>query len=82
MKRFLYIIVSAVLAVSMSACDKTSTQSANPFFEPTWDTPYGAPPFDRIEVAHFKPAFEQGMALHAEEIAQIVASDEEPHSRM
>ena len=78
MKRFLYIIVSAVLAVSMSACDKTSTQSANPFFEPTWDTPYGAPPFDRIEVAHFKPAFEQGMALHAEEIAQIVASDEEP----
>lgn len=78
MKRFFIVIASLSLLAGMAACDKTAKSTANPFFEEEWDTPYGAPPFDRIEVAHFKPAFEQGMALHAEEIARIVESDEEP----
>ncbi|MBP3289935.1 MAG: M3 family metallopeptidase, partial [Alistipes sp.] len=78
MKRFLFIIASIGLLAGLSACNKSTQSSANPFFEEVWDTPYGAPPFDRIEIAHYKPAFEQGMALHAEEIDQIVALDEEP----
>ena len=78
MKRFFSCVASALLLVSMTACNNSTQSTANPFFEESWETPYGAPPFDRIEVAHFKPAFEQGMSLHAEEIAQIVASDEEP----
>ena len=50
----------------------------NPFFESEWTTPYGVPPFDRIKFEHYKPAFEQGMSLHNEEIARIVESSEEP----
>ena len=32
----------------------------NPFFT-EYTTPFGVPPFDKIEVAHYKPAFEKGM---------------------
>lgn len=78
MKRFFSFIVSLLLIMGLPSCDKTEKQESNPFFEEVWETPYGAPPFDRIEVSHFKPAFEKGMALHAEEIAQIIVSDEEP----
>ena len=42
----------------------------NPFFEP-WNTPFELPPFERIDPAHFPPAFEQGMAEQAGEIAAI-----------
>ena len=56
------------------------TQAAvinNPLFE-TWDTPYGAPPFEAIEAAHFMPAFEHAMALHNAEIAAIASNAEAP----
>lgn len=51
--------------------------STNPFFE-TWTTPFGAPPFDRIEPAHFPPAFTEGMRQHLAEIDAIVANPAEP----
>ncbi|MCR6629354.1 MAG: M3 family metallopeptidase [Magnetospirillum sp.] len=49
----------------------------NPFFE-TWTTPYGLPPFDRIEPAHFIPAFERAMAENLAEIEAIAGSAEAP----
>jgi peptidyl-dipeptidase Dcp len=42
----------------------------NPFFEP-WNTPFGAPPFDRIKPEHFRPAYDRAIAEHAAEIAAI-----------
>ncbi|MBR2072579.1 MAG: peptidase M3, partial [Alistipes sp.] len=50
----------------------------NPFFEQEWATPYGVPPFDRIRMEHYAPAFERGMSLHNEQIEAIVSSNEEP----
>src|SRR5215471_4192017 len=44
--------------------------SENPFFE-AWDTPFGAPPFDRIKPEHFRPAYDRAIAEHAAEIAAI-----------
>jgi peptidyl-dipeptidase Dcp len=44
-----------------------------------WTTPFGVPPFDLIQPAHFAPAFEQAMAEHLAEIAAI-ADDEAPPS--
>jgi len=51
--------------------------SDNPFFE-TWDTPYGLPPFDRIAVEHYPPAFDRGMAEHKAEIERIAQASEPP----
>jgi peptidyl-dipeptidase Dcp len=45
----------------------------NPFFE-VWNTPFELPPFDRIRPEHFPPAFDRGMAEHAEQIAAIAGS--------
>ncbi|GAA3272134.1 M3 family metallopeptidase [Dactylosporangium vinaceum] len=49
----------------------------NPFFEPS-DLPYQLPPFDRIEVEHYLPAFERGMEEQRAEVAAIVAEPAAP----
>lgn len=49
----------------------------NPFFE-TWTTPFGLPPFDRIQPEHFPPAFDRGMAEEAAEIDAIARAAEPP----
>ena len=67
-----------MLIMSISSCKKSVEIADNPFFEQEWTTPYGVPPFDRIQMEHYAPAFEQGMTLHNEEIAAIVNSQEEP----
>ena len=50
--------------------------AANPLLRP-WDAPGGAPPFDRIEPAHFQPAFEAAMAAHRREIEAIAGDPAE-----
>ena len=49
----------------------------NPLFE-AWTTPFGLPPFDRIEPAHFPPAFDRGMEEELADIAAINGSAELP----
>ena len=51
--------------------------SANPFFE-EWQTPFAAPPFDRIAPEHFRPAYERALADHAGEIAAIANAETAP----
>ncbi|WP_199610115.1 M3 family metallopeptidase [Flocculibacter collagenilyticus] len=43
---------------------------SNPFFS-DYQTPYGIPPFEKIKLAHYKPAFMKGIAEHKAEIEQI-----------
>ena len=76
MKRFLCLFAFAMAIMTNFSCNKSENVADNPFFESEWDTPFGAPPFDRIKTYHFKPAFEQGMSLHNVEIDQIVNSVE------
>jgi peptidyl-dipeptidase Dcp len=47
----------------------------NPLLQ-SWDTPFEAPPFDRIRPEHFPPAFDRAIAAHAAEIAAIAAAPE------
>ncbi|MBY8975298.1 M3 family metallopeptidase [Rhodobacteraceae bacterium NNCM2] len=49
----------------------------NPFME-EWDTPFGLPPFDRIEPAHFRPAFDEAIARNKAEIEEIAGNAEGP----
>ena len=54
--------------------DATAPVTAdNPFSSPS-TLPFEAPAFDRIEEAHYLPAFEAGMAQHREEIRRIADS--------
>jgi peptidyl-dipeptidase Dcp len=43
-----------------------------------WDTPFGLPPYDRIEDSHFKPALEQALREARAEIARIADNPEPP----
>ncbi|KGO87208.1 peptidase M3 [Flavobacterium rivuli WB 3.3-2 = DSM 21788] len=45
----------------------------------TWDTPYGAPPFNLIENKHYKPALQEGIRIQQAEIDGIANSHEQPN---
>jgi peptidyl-dipeptidase Dcp len=49
----------------------------NPFAAPS-DLPFAVPPFDRIRVEHYPPAFEAGMTEHLAEIDALLAADLTP----
>ena len=53
------------------------TMGENPFLAES-TLPYQLPPFDRIEDAHYRPAFEQGMAEQLEEIDAIAGASDPP----
>ena len=74
MKRFLTLFAFAMMIMTQISCNKSENVAENPFFEPVWETPYGAPPFDRIKTEHYKPAFERGMSLQARLASRVSRS--------
>jgi peptidyl-dipeptidase Dcp len=52
-------------------------ETENPLLAP-WDTPFGAPPFDRIGPQHFRPAFDAAMAAQRGAVDRIAADPAEP----
>jgi peptidyl-dipeptidase Dcp len=75
---FLMIILSALGGCSSSDPGDTNTVAAdNPFFS-EWNTPFGTPPFDKIEQAHYEPAIMEGMKVHDEEIQAIASNEDAP----
>ncbi|MDT8436761.1 MAG: M3 family metallopeptidase [Gemmatimonadota bacterium] len=59
------------------APDAGADLAANPLLA-AWDTPFGVPPFDRIEDGHYLPAFREAMRRHRAEIDAIVADTADP----
>lgn len=55
----------------------TACRDDNPFLA-EYDTPYGIPPFEKIENSHYVPAFEAGVKQQNEEIAAIINNPLEP----
>lgn len=78
MKHFTFLFASILTMMTFCSCSEQKVIPANPFFEQTWNTPYGVPPFDRIVNEHFQPAFEEGMKRHVAEIDSIVSSEDKP----
>ncbi|OYT87590.1 MAG: peptidase M3 [Burkholderiales bacterium PBB6] len=54
-----------------------SSLIANPLLTP-WTAPFGLPPFDAVEAAHFVPAFEVAMAEQLQELSVIASNAEAP----
>ena len=59
--------------VMMAAC----TQNKNPFLQ-EWDTPYGIPPFDKIQLSDYIPAIKAGIKQQKAELDAILANQEAP----
>ena len=50
---------------------------SNPFLE-DWSTPFGIPPFERIEAEHYRPGFDSGIAEWRAEIEVIATAEADP----
>ena len=77
MKRILFVLTLLMTALNTTFCSKQAQKENNPLLV-KFDTPYGVPPFDKIEAKHYKPAFKFAMSLHNDEVATILANKEEP----
>ena len=66
------IMTAAFAVLAMTACSNN-----NPFLE-DWNTPYGIPPFDKIQESHYLPAVQAGIEEQNREIEAIVACPDEP----
>lgn len=64
-------ILFLTLLLIMTACRQ------NPFLQ-EWDTPYGIPAFDKIELCDYMPAIKEGIKQQDAEIAAIIDNPEEP----
>jgi peptidyl-dipeptidase Dcp len=67
------------MVLTISACnDQNSASRTNPLLE-EWNTPYGIPPFEKIRVEDYMPAFQYAMESHKAEIQAIVENTEAPN---
>ncbi len=77
MKRILFVLTLLMTALNTTFCSKQVQKEENPLLT-EFTTPYGVPPFDKIEAKHYAPAFKFAMSLHNDEVAAILANKEEP----
>jgi peptidyl-dipeptidase Dcp len=65
------------MLISCTTGEKKMKTEENPFFN-AYGTPFETAAFDKIKIAHFMPAFQQGIMVHDEEIAAITANPDAP----
>lgn len=65
------------LLIIMTAISTALMADENPFFKP-FDTEHGTPPFDKIKIEHFEPAFDEAINQHNQEVDAIIANTEAP----
>lgn len=74
------LITAFALAIIIFSCkneENKITEPQNPFFA-EFDTPFGVPPFDKIDTSHYIPAFKKGIADQQAEIDLIVSQKAMP----
>jgi len=86
------LLLSSAIALALGACDRATAeppmpttatspaapaQGDNPLLAAS-PLPFQAPPFDRIQDAHYQPAIEEGMRQHLAEVRQIADNPEPP----
>jgi len=68
---FVQVLLLAALCLPLAAVE------GNPFLSP-YKTPFDTPPFDRIQLAHYLPAMQEGMKRQQAEIDAITANPKPP----
>lgn len=70
--------LALLIAVIATACQTNPKKlRMNPFMQP-YDTPFGIPPFESIQLSDYLPAFEAGMAEQKAEVEAIAENTEPP----
>ncbi len=71
------VFLGAVSLLVLGSCTRSNQTAMNPLLQ-EFDTPFGVPPFDKIETEHYMPAFKEAMKRQNEEIEAIVSNTEAP----
>lgn len=74
------IILLAAVAMAMTACNNAENKAVeekNPLLA-EWKTPYGIPPYEKIQISDYIPAIEEGIRQHNAEIEAIINNTEAP----
>lgn len=71
------LVIAAAMTCMVCACSQKPAEPENPFFS-EFQSPYGAPDFDRIQLADYEPAFLKGIEQQNQEIKAIVENPEAP----
>lgn len=71
------LVIAAAMTCMVCACSQQPTESENPFFS-EFQSPYGSPDFDRIQLTDYEPAFLKGIEQQNQEIKAIVENPEAP----
>lgn len=69
------VLTFAFAIMAMTAC--TTKTGTNPFLT-EWDTPYGIPPFDKIQIGDYIPAIKAGIEQQQKEIDAITSNPDAP----
>ncbi len=85
-RAWLAFVVVGLLAAVVAGCGSDESGGPDAAEDPMGDNPfltestlpYQMPPFDRIDDAHYQPAFEQGMAEQLAEIEAIATQSDPP----
>ncbi|MGL4364120.1 MAG: M3 family metallopeptidase [Bacteroidales bacterium] len=71
MNRKIFVVMAIIATTACSQLEK------NPFFG-EYKTQYGVPPFDKIKLTHYLPAFTKGIEQQSQEVADIANNAETP----
>lgn len=80
-KLFLMMTMSAMLSAcggdQMPVAVLPEIDTSNPLLA-EWDTPYATPPFDKIKISDYEPAFETAIAVSRAEVEAIMKNPAKP----
>ena len=63
--------------MGLVGCQQSNMPAGNPLLE-EWNTPYQTPPFSKIELKHYEPAFDYAIEQNRAEIDAIINNPEAP----
>ncbi|MBQ8204915.1 MAG: M3 family metallopeptidase [Alistipes sp.] len=75
MKKLLFVM--SALTMGLVGCQQSNMPAGNPLLE-EWNTPYQTPPFSKIELKHYEPAFDYAIEQNRAEIDAIINNPEAP----
>ena len=75
MKKLLFIM--SALTMGLASCQSGNSLANNPLLE-EWNTPYQTPPFSKIELKHYEPAFDYAIEQNRADIDAIINNPEVP----
>ncbi len=78
MRKCLALVLVVLAALPALAQQAPAPQASTNPFSVEWTTPFGVPPFDRIQNGDFLPAFKEGIAAQRREVDAIVKNDSAP----